>query len=292
MRVGVLMGGSSAEREISLQSGRAVSAALTRLGHTVVEVDLTPEGDWIAAIRQARIERAFLALHGTFGEDGIVQGALELLGIPYTGSGVTASALCMDKRLCKALLRAHDIPLPVDIPLDARGRPVRYPVIVKPVAGGSSVGMRRVTRPEELPDGFDGDGWLAEMPVAGVELAVSVLDGRALPPVEVRPAGGLYDYTAKYESARTRYLCPAEIPPESLRGCMRRAERVCALLGCSGAPRVDMILDGGGAAVVLEVNTIPGMTDHSLLPKSAAAAGIGFDELCRRILAGARLHGG
>ncbi len=291
MRVAVLMGGASAERAISLQSGAAVAEALRRSGHEVVALDLLPDGDWAAAIAKAAPERAVIALHGTLGEDGAIQGLLEVMRIPYTGSGVTASALCMDKRLCKALLRAHGVPVAVDIPLDPEGCPVRYPVIVKPVAQGSSVGVRRVESADELPPDLDEAGWLVEMPVRGVEVAVSVLDGEALPVIEVRPAGGLYDYAAKYDLETTQYLCPAAIPVESQRLCMEQAERVVKLLGCSGAPRVDMIVADGGEAVVLEVNTIPGMTAHSLLPKSAAAAGIGFDALCERLLRGARLHG-
>ncbi len=293
MRVAVLMGGDSAERAISLQSGAAVADALARLGHDVVALDLEPGGDWIDQIRAAQPERAFVALHGTGGEDGIIQGVLEVLGIPYTGSGVAASALCMDKRLSKTVLRAHGVSVPVDIPLDQHGAPVRYPVIVKPVAEGSSVGVHLVRDAEALPPSFADDpgDWLVEMPVAGTEVAVSVLDGEALPPIEVQPAAGLYDYAAKYDLDTTRYICPAGLPAETLRLCMEQAERVVDLLGCRGASRVDMIVDGGGAAVVLEVNTIPGMTTHSLLPKSAAVAGIDFDALCRRILDVAVQHG-
>jgi len=291
MRVAVLMGGSSAERTISLRSGAAVAAALQRLGHGVVALDLTPDGDWAAMITDAAVECAFIALHGTLGEDGAIQGLLEIMRIPYTGSGVTASALCMDKRLCKALLDAHGVPLPVDIPLDRAGHPVRYPVMVKPVAQGSSVGVCLVKSAEDLPPLFNGDDWLVEMPVVGVEVAVSVVNGAALPVIEVRPASGLYDYAAKYDLHTTEYICPAAIPVESQRLCMEQAEAVVAMVGCSGAPRVDMIVADGGEAVVLEVNTIPGMTETSLLPKSAAVAGVGFDALCETLLKGAALHG-
>jgi len=291
VKVGVLMGGSSEERLISLRSGEAVAAALRRLGHAVVAIDLTPDGDWPAMIADAALECVFVALHGTLGEDGAIQGLLEIMHIPYTGSGVAASALCMDKRLCKALLDANDIPLPIDIPLDEAGHPVRYPVIVKPVAQGSSVGVRWVQSADDLPALFNSEGWLVEMPVMGVEVAVSVLNGEALPVIEVRPASGLYDYAAKYDLDSTAYICPAALPVESQRLCMEQAEAVVAMVGCSGAPRVDMIVADGGEAVVLEVNTIPGMTATSLLPKSAAVAGIDFDALCATLLKAACLHG-
>ncbi|MDX8409963.1 MAG: D-alanine--D-alanine ligase [Mariprofundales bacterium] len=286
MKVGVLMGGTSAEREISLRSGQAVVAALQRCGRRVVALDLPPEGDWPAIIREAEIGVAFVALHGTMGEDGAIQGLLETMRIPYTGSGVMASALCMNKRVSKDLLRAHGIPVALDIPLGADGFPVRYPVFVKPVAQGSSVGLHLVSSVAawDALNITDVSSWLIEMPAQGVEVAVSVLDGEALPCIEVRPAGGIYDYAAKYESHDTRYICPAELPVESQRLCMEQAEMAVALLGCRGAPRVDMIVIDGGEAVVLEVNTIPGMTATSLLPKSAAAAGIDFEKLCLRLL--------
>ncbi len=287
LRIGVLMGGASAEREISLRSGRAVAAALQRRGRDVVALDLTPGSDWSAMIGAAAIDVAFVVLHGTLGEDGAIQGLLETMGIPYTGSGVTASAICMNKRLSKDLLKAYGVPLAVDIPLDGDGFPVRYPVFVKPVAEGSSVGLHLVASATEWSKLHiaDPSAWLIEMPVHGVEVAVSVLDGEALPCIEVRPAGGIYDYAAKYETHDTRYICPAALPVESQRLCMEQAERVVALLACRGAPRVDMIVADGGEAVVLEVNTIPGMTATSLLPKSAAAAGIDFDALCLHLLA-------
>lgn len=289
-RVGVLMGGSSSEREISLRSGGAVLQALTRSGVTAVAIDL--QDDWCAAIVDAGIDVAFVALHGTLGEDGCVQGLLEILSIPYTGSGVTASSLCMNKRLTKAVLHQAGLKTPIDIPIGERG-PIRYPVIIKPVAEGSSVGLFRLASEMDwLKLAWQGDttGWLAEMPVTGVEVAVSVLDNSALPPVEVTPKSGMYDFTAKYTKGATDYFCPARLPPETLRQCMQRAETACRAVGASGAPRVDMIIPDGGEPVILEINTIPGMTETSLLPKSAAAAGIGFDALCLRILASARLH--
>ncbi len=295
-RVGVLMGGTSSEREISLRSGRAVAEALKRRGHEVVALDLTGR-NWARQIEDAGIDVAFIALHGTLGEDGCVQGLLEILGIPYTGSGVAASSICMNKRLTKRLLHEAGLKTPTDIPIGPEG-PVRYPVIAKPESEGSSIGLLRLNSPGDWQRhagriGADLERWLIEMPVEGRELAVSVLNGEALPPVEVVPRSGTYDFEAKYTAGATEYHCPARIPPETMRRCMEVAQAAVAATGARGAPRVDMIVPDGGEPVVLEINTIPGMTETSLLPKSAAAAGIGFDELCERILEAASLeHGG
>jgi len=288
-RIGVLMGGTSSERTVSLRSGAAVLAALQRAGIDAVGIDLTD--DWAGQIKGASIEVAFLAMHGTHGEDGCLQGMLEILGIPYTGSGVTASALCMNKRLTKQVLNAVGVRTPVDIPFGDNG-PIRYPVFVKPIAEGSSVGVSRIDNPQqwEALQVTDTRGWMAEMPVKGMEIAVAVLDGKALPPVEIAPHSGVYDYASKYTKGATEYFCPARLPAETLRHCMQRAEEAVAACGCAGAPRIDMIVADGGEPVVLEVNTIPGMTETSLLPKSAAAAGIDFDSLCLRILESAALE--
>jgi len=287
-RVGVLMGGISSEREISLKSGRAVMEALLARGVGAIGIDL--HGEWIEQLRSARLETAFIALHGRWGEDGCVQGLLEILRIPYTGSGVMASALCMHKQLCKAVLEKAGVKTAVDIPIREEG-PVRYPVMIKPVAEGSSVGLHRVENRDEWR-GLNLDcsrEWMAEMPVKGVEVAVSVLNGRALPPVEVAPKSGVYDFEAKYTHGATDYFCPARLPPEILRVCMQRAEQAVAASVCRGAPRVDMIVADGGEPIVLEVNTVPGMTETSLLPKAAQTAGIDFPELCVRMLSAARL---
>jgi D-alanine-D-alanine ligase len=265
-RVGVLMGGTSSEREISLRSGNAVLKALLNRGIDAMGIDLTD--NWPAQIRAANIQTAFIALHGTLGEDGCVQGMLEIMRIPYTGSGVTASALCMDKKLCKQVLDRAGLTTATSIPLLSTG-PIRYPVILKPVAEGY---------------------WMAEIPVKGVEVNVSVLSGQALPVVEVAPHSGVYDFVSKYTAGATEYFCPARLPAESLAECMDRAKRAADACGCSGAPRVDLIVPDGGEPVILEVNTIPGMTETSLLPKAAARAGISFDELCERILLQATLE--
>jgi len=289
-RVGVLMGGSSSEREISLRSGNAVLKALQHAGVDAVAVDLS--SDWAGKISSSGIDTAFNLLHGTLGEDGCVQGLLEVMGIPYTGAGVLASALCMHKQLCKQVLNHAGIKTPVDITLQSDG-PLRYPVILKPVAEGSSVGLHRLNEKADwdaLNIDMTSGQWMAEMPVKGVEIAVAVLDGKALPPVEVAPKSGVYDFASKYTAGATDYFCPARLPAETLRYCMLRAEEAVVATRCSGAPRVDMIVTSGGEPYVLEVNTLPGMTETSLLPKSAAAAGIGFEELCLRILATAALQ--
>ncbi|MDX8407811.1 MAG: D-alanine--D-alanine ligase [Mariprofundaceae bacterium] len=288
-RVGVLMGGTSSEREISLRSGAAVLKALLKTGVDAVGIDLTDQ--WPARIREANIQTAFIALHGTLGEDGCIQGMLEIMRIPYTGSGVTASALCMHKQLCKQVLDKAGLTSATSIPLSADG-PIRYPVIVKPVAEGSSIGLHRVENAEQWKalNISDSDTWMAELPVRGVEVNVSVLSGTALPVVEVAPRSGVYDFASKYTAGATEYFCPARLPAETLRVCMERSKQAVAACGCSGAPRVDLIVPDGGEPVILEINTIPGMTETSLLPKAAAEAGISFEDLCLRILQDASLE--
>jgi D-alanine-D-alanine ligase len=290
-RVGVLMGGASEEREISLRSGAAVLNALVNSGVDAVSIDLIH--DWPVQIRQADIQIAAIVLHGTLGEDGCVQGLLETMGIPYTGSGVTASALCMDKKLCKQVLNHAGLKTPVDIGIAEHG-PDRYPVILKPVSEGSSIGLHRLASQADWQalDINPSLHWMAEMQVSGVEIAVSVLDGKALPIIEVAPTSGVYDYASKYTVGATRYYCPARLPAETQRYCMQRAEQAVTATGCAGAPRVDMIVTDGGEPVILEINTVPGMTETSLLPKAAAAAGISFEELCLRILDSAALEHG
>ena len=290
-KVGVLMGGISAERKISLKSGKAVLHALQSAGVPAVSLDL--QEDWAASIKQTGIDVAFIALHGTWGEDGCIQGLLETMGIPYTGSGVAASALCMDKQLTKHILQQAGLKTPVDIPIGEDG-PIRYPVFIKPVDEGSSVGLHQVSNKEEWQAlSLDKSRrWMAEMPVKGVEVAVSVLNGKALMPVEVSPKSGVYDFDSKYTRGATEYFCPARLPAETLHLCMQQAEKAVSATGCKGAPRIDMIISDGGSPVILEVNTIPGMTETSLLPKAAAAAGISFQQLCLDILASAALQYG
>ncbi|MDQ6954505.1 MAG: D-alanine--D-alanine ligase [Mariprofundaceae bacterium] len=290
-KVAVLMGGRSAERDISLQSGHAVLAALKSAGVNSIAIDL--QADWASHIHNAAVDVAFIALHGTWGEDGCIQGLLETMDVPYTGSGVAASALCMNKVRTKQLLQHAGLTVPVDITINHDG-PIRYPVFIKPVDEGSSVGLHQVNNVHDW-QALQLDQtrqWMAEMPVKGVEVAVSVLNGTALMPVEVNPISGVYDFASKYTQGATEYFCPARLPAEMLRLCMQQAEHAVQITGCKGAPRVDMIVGDGGVPSLLEVNTIPGMTETSLLPKAAAAAGIDFQQLCLKILGSASLEHG
>jgi D-alanine-D-alanine ligase len=294
--VAVLLGGRSAEREVSLRTGAAVAEALRRRGHAVVEVDA--RDDLAARLAEARPEKAFLALHGRWGEDGTVQGLLEMLGIPYTGSSVLASALAMDKGLSKVVFRASGVPTP-DFQVLRPGQPVSAvelaaPLVAKPLREGSTIGVGVARTEDEIPAAVAtaracADEILVEAFVAGREVTLGVLDGVALPLVEVVPEGGFYDYASKYTPGRTRYVCPAELDPRVAAEASQAGSAAYAALGCAGAARVDVLLDAEERPWVLEVNTIPGMTPTSLLPKAARAAGIDFDELVERILAGASL---
>ncbi len=287
------MGGVSSEREVSLKSGQAVLAALRRLGIDAHGVDVGR--DVLQVLEAGRFDRAFIALHGRFGEDGVIQGALEALGIPYTGSGVLGSALAMDKRRSKLLWRGAGIPTPAFEPLEAGcdfeavAERLGLPIFVKPVREGSSVGISKVTRPEQLRPAWEAAARydaevIAERGIIGVELTAAILGEEDLPLIRLETATEFYDYEAKYLRSDTRYHCPAGLPPEVERRVQHLARAAFKALSCSGWGRVDVMLDGDGEPYVLEVNTVPGMTDHSLVPKAAAQAGIGFDELVRRIL--------
>ncbi len=299
-KIGVLMGGMSSEREVSLRTGESVLAALIERGHDAVAVYVDRDID--LALRQHRIDVAFIALHGRWGEDGCIQGLLETMGIPYTGSSVLASALAMDKVKAKELFRLHNLPTPAYHVLDradesdviAAHGDFGYPAVVKPVHEGSSVGVEMVHSAGELSAAcerafcFD-DELLVERFIAGQEVSVAVLGDRALGAVEIAPKRGFYDYGAKYTSGASEYFIPPRLSPERYRGILTQAVRAHTALGCTGATRVDLMVSESGNEYVLEVNTVPGMTRTSLLPKIADAAGIGFDELCEMILSGARL---
>ena len=295
--VAVLMGGRSAEREVSLRTGAAVAEALRKRGHDVRELDGGPELG--RELLQLGPRAAFLALHGRWGEDGTVQGLLEVLGIPYTGSGVLASALAMDKGVSKVVFRALGVPTPdfqVLAPDEGLDRlEVALPLVAKPLREGSTIGVAVARTAEEVASAVataraHGPEILLESFVAGRELTVGVLDGEALPVVEVIPETGFYDYESKYTPGRTRYVCPAALTPAEAAAVGRAGREAYRALGCAGAARVDVLLDPDGRPWVLEVNTIPGMTPTSLLPKAAAAAGMSFEDLVERILAGARLR--
>ncbi len=301
-RVGVLMGGTSAERDVSLKTGEGVAKALEARGHEVVRVVLGRDAI-DGSLRAADVDVAFIALHGRGGEDGCIQGMLELLGIPYTGSSVLASALAMDKLKAKEMFRLHNVPTPpyyvateADLDdLDELHGSFGFPVIVKPRNEGSSIGLTKAENAKELRAGIERalehDRWaLVERYIKATEIHVGLLDGRVLGCIEVVPKSGLYDYAAKYTAGQTDYVLPPRIPATRARGVMNLAERAVRALGCTGAVRVDLLVTEGENEYVLEVNTLPGMTPTSLLPKIADHAGIDYASLCDMILDSAALH--
>ena len=293
--VGILMGGTSAEREISLKTGEAVFQALKSRGYRCTRVFVDEDLD--QQLRQTPIDVAFNALHGTYGEDGCVQGLLELMGIPYTGSGVLASALAMDKLKSKELFRLYNVPTPpyyavAESELDeletVHGS-FGFPVFVKPRRGGSSVGAGKATDYSSLRQRceealrFDSHA-LVERYVAGKEIHVAVLDGKALGAIEIVPRGRFYDYRSKYQAGQSEYHYPARISPTRYRGVLNIAERANLAVDAIGATRIDMLVTEGDNEYVLEVNTLPGLTPTSLLPKVAAGIGWDFGDLCEAIL--------
>jgi D-alanine-D-alanine ligase len=307
-RVGVLMGGTSGERDVSLRTGEGVARALEALGHEVARV-VCGKDPIDRAIRDAEIDVAFLALHGRGGEDGCIQGMLELMGIPYTGSSVLASALAMDKLKAKEMFRLHNIPTPpyyVATENDLLGDEEHdalaelhgsfgFPVIVKPRNEGSSIGLAKAADMSELRTAIEialeHDRYaLVERYIKATEVHVGILDGRVLGCIEVAPKSGIYDYNAKYTAGATDYIIPPRIAPTRTRGVMNLAERAVRAIGCTGAVRVDLLVTEGENEYVLEVNTLPGMTQTSLLPKIAEHAGIEYGALCEMILEGATLH--
>ncbi len=292
-RVAVFLGGDSAEREISLLTGNAVLQALRNRGVDAAAWD--PAGRGLAAFAAAGFDRVWIALHGPGGEGGAIQGALECLDMPYTGSGVMASALAMDKWRSKRVFEAAGIPTPDYAVVQNRGEAVRaadqlgYPLVLKPIGQGSSVGMTKVFSADELGEavdlalGFD-EPALVERCVVGAEFTVGILQGRALPTIRIETPRIFYDYRAKYESDRTRYHCPGTGDAETEAVYAELATAAFCELGCSGWGRVDFMTAADGKPQVLEVNTIPGMTSHSLVPMAASRAGIDFEALCWRIL--------
>jgi D-alanine-D-alanine ligase len=301
VKVAILKGGRSLERGVSLRSGARVEDALERLGHETVPIDVG--ADLVKRLRAERPEIAFVAMHGVGGEDGNVQALLELLGIPFTGPDAAACARSFDKVLAKAAMRGAGVPTPDSFAFtqtalralgaaDALGdleRALGFPLVVKPSRGGSSLGVKFAGSAAEVPGAlvaafsYD-DRVLVERHVEGRELAVSVLGGEALPVVEAIPAGGdPYDFEARYEIGRTDFVCPADLSPTERSAVTDAALATCKALGCEGFARVDLILAADGPWV-LEANSIPGLTDTSLLPQAAEAAGISFEELVSRIL--------
>jgi D-alanine-D-alanine ligase len=306
MRVAVLKGGSSLERQVSLRSGGRVEDALERLGHDAVPIDVGT--DLIARLRTEAPDVAFLALHGRNGEDGTVQELLEILGIPYTGSGVLACIRCMDKVLAKHLLVEADVPTPEFFAFSelafrelgaAEALPeieerLAFPIVVKPAAQGSALGIKFARTAEDVPAAlvnafsYD-DKVLLERHIDGRELAVSMIeeDGapRALPIVEAVPRDeDFFDFEARYEIGRTEYRCPPELSDDDAAAVAEAARATWAVLGCQGFARADIMLPADGGPQVLEVNATPGLTETSLLPMACEAAGIGFDQFVERAL--------
>jgi D-alanine-D-alanine ligase len=312
-KIAVLMGGRSLEREVSLRSGERVFRALQELGYRSIALDVTP--DLVETLRSEKPDAVYIVLHGKFGEDGTVQEVLEFLGIPYTGPGVIACSRAWDKSLSKRLLAEAGIPTPpwatftadafkemgaasaLDLVPAAVGG---FPVVVKPTKQGSALGLTRVEDAAALPEALltalsFGDAAIVEKWVDGCELAVSVLDGpdgpEVLPPVEMVAKSGLFDFTAMYTRGETEYFCPARLPEDVTREVVELAARSYALLGCRDVSRVDMVVDNEGRPFVLEANTSPGMTETSLLPMAAEAAGIEFSRLVDRLARSAHGRG-
>ncbi|MCU7904638.1 MAG: D-alanine--D-alanine ligase [Candidatus Thiodiazotropha sp. (ex Epidulcina cf. delphinae)] len=299
-KVAVLMGGGSAEREISLNSGGAVLAALR--GHGVDAYGLDVGEDLLERLNDGGYERAFIMLHGRGGEDGVIQGALERIGLPYTGSGVLGSALGMDKYRTKALWRGLGLPTPASVLISElsdldKAEALGYPLIIKPNCEGSSIGMNKVGNRDQLRQAWqEAAGYdamvLAESWITGEEYTATILHQEVLPLIRLETPHLFYDYQAKYSSTTTRYHCPCELAAEQDAGLKTLCLQAFEAVGASGWGRVDLMLDQRRQPWLIEVNTVPGMTDHSLVPMSAEVAGIGFPELVLRILATSRQRRG
>jgi D-alanine-D-alanine ligase len=299
-RVAVMMGGLSKEREISIKTGKAILKALTEKGYTAAPIDV---GDDIAEkLVKEKIECAFLALHGRFGEDGTIQGMLELMRIPYTGSGVLASALAMHKVMSKKFFLCEKIPTPryevfqrEEIKKELPGKiSLPLPIVVKPAREGSTIGVSIVRKDEELGPALAKAGEydeeiLVEEFMKGREITVGILENIPLPVIEIAPKSGFYDYHSKYTKGETQYILPARIPREKYLYAQEMSLKAFQKLGCTGVARVDLMTDENENPFVIDVNTMPGMTETSLLPMAARYAGIPFEDLVERILLGASL---
>ena len=297
-KVAVLLGGRSAEREVSLKSGAMVLKALQSRGVDAHAFDPAQRG--LDELAKQKFARAFIALHGRFGEDGTVQGVLEWLGIPYTGSGVLASALAMDKLRTKRIWQAERLPTPPYAVLDAAtdlravAKRLGVPLMVKPASEGSSIGMSKVKSATALDEAYALAAnydrvVIAEKFVRGTELTVAILGEQALPIIKLETPREFYDYQAKYIADDTRYIVPSGLTPKKERQIQALCLKAFRTLGCAGWGRVDLMLDRAGRPYLLEVNTAPGMTDHSLVPMAARAVGMSYEELCLRILEGAHV---
>ncbi len=287
------MGGASAERDISLKTGQSICESLRRRQYTVAPIDV--DSSLPQQLRAKKISVAFIALHGVGGEDGTVQGLLETMNIPYTGSGVTASAVCMDKGLTRVVLQSAGLPVPAGSTVRAPEIPSRppsqlgWPVVVKPCTGGSSLGVSIVKKPTEWKRSVKkamryGSQAVIEKYIPGREVAVGMFKDIIFPGVEIVAPGGFYDFKAKYGKAATRYLCPAPLTGRLQRMLRELSKQAYFTLGCQGAARVDFRIHSNGRPYVLELNTIPGMTGRSLLPMAAAQHGMTYDDLVEAML--------
>ncbi|GBG56236.1 D-alanine--D-alanine ligase [Sporomusaceae bacterium FL31] len=300
-KIAVLMGGPSDEREVSLNTGSAIVSALQEKGYQVIGIDLIPH-KLFEQIKENQVEIVFNAIHGRYGEDGVLQGALDLIGIPYTGSGLLASAMAMDKAISKRLFLSAGIPTPRsklysknDIKRDLVSEILAefsIPVVVKSAAQGSSIGVTIVECPDQLAQAVEqafeySANILVEEFIQGKEVTVAVwgdTNPKTLPIIEIVPHSGKYDYSSKYTKGATDYIIPARLDKGTIHAVEQAALNAFLILGCRGIARVDIMIDQHNNPYVLEVNTIPGMTATSLVPKSAAAAGISFSDLCERLL--------
>lgn len=293
-RIAVLFGGNSAEREISLQSGAAAIEALQSSGVDVVAIDTQENA--VAQLQQQELSGAFIALHGVGGEDGKIQGLLEFLNIPYTGSGVLASSLCMDKLRTKQLWSGVNLPSAQYLALEKSTNWVQAlaylggEAMVKPAHEGSSIGMSRVNTPQALKKAYEeaaqyDTSVLAEQFIVGAEYTVAILNGEALPPIRLQPNSDFYDFNAKYLADDTQYLCPCGLAQAKEAELKQLAKAAFTAVGAEGWGRVDIMANAAGEFYLLEVNTVPGLTGHSLVPMAAQAAGIDFETLILRIAA-------
>lgn len=296
-RIGVLMGGMSEEREISFKSGRAVLAALLSRGYNAVEIDAV--SNVAAELKSLDVEIAFIALHGLYGEDGAIQGLLEIMRIPYTGAGVLASAVTMDKVASKVVFDQHQISTPRSFVLKDGNAVIpdgfELPLIVKPASHGSTIGIGVADTIEEFKTAVTEAYKLEEVLIVeefinGREITISIIEDRVLPIVEIITNARIYDFDSKYKKGLTEFVVPAKLDKAVAERAGEVAVKTYRALGCAGAARVDILLDAAGELFVLEANTIPGMTGMSLLPMAASAAGSSYEELVEEILLTARLH--
>jgi D-alanine-D-alanine ligase len=298
-KIGVLMGGLSAEREVSMKSGAAVQRALLTRGYNAVAIDM--DRNLALSLAREQVDIVFNCLHGRYGEDGAVQGTLEVMGIPYTGSGVLPSALAMNKIFSKQLFQSNGLMAAPYLALQRGGKlesatlEFPLPVVVKPSQEGSSVGVSIVRSDAELSAAMElafchDNDILVEQFIAGREIQVGILEDQAIGAIEIVPKNEFYDFEAKYTDGMAEHIMPAPLSPDIYRKVNEAGEKAHRALGCRGYSRVDFLVTGEGDCYILEVNTLPGMTALSLLPEIAAAAGIGFEELVERILATAAVN--